>query len=226
MNKIEKWSEISGYEGIYQISNHGHIRSVTRYIMNRWGTGTLLLGKTLSPKTDDGGYLVIGLTRDKKKTFFSIHRLVALTFITNDGDKRTVNHKDGDKKNNFAENLEWATHREQMSHALDSNLITPRGDYKYSPDFKKKVFEYFETEKCSVRELAAIFNISERTAGRIAAGEINRKVRKLTDSDVKEIKKLRAQGLTLSTIAKKFYCGTSQVHRLVTEKSHIVKYER
>ncbi len=226
MNQIEKWSEIAGYEGIYEISTNGNIHSVTRNIGNRWGTVTLVHGKALKPKVDDGGYLVIGLCKDGKKTFFSIHRLVALTFIVNPEDKKTVNHKDGDKKNNNMCNLEWATQIEQMAHARQLDLIIPRGEHKYSPEFKLTVLNYLEDKQCSIKELASVFDISERTAGRIAAGKIVKHVRKLTSEDIPAIKELRLQGYTLSKIANTFNCSISQIHRIVNNLSHVVQYER
>lgn len=81
------------------------------------------LNKLLSFQSNKDGYLKVTLRNDDGRKTFSVHRLVALTFIENPHMKETVNHKDGDKKNNVISNLEWATRSEQTQHAWDSGLI-------------------------------------------------------------------------------------------------------
>ena len=100
----EVWKDIPGYEGIYQASNTGKIKSLSRKYHPK--------DKLLTPY-NRSGYLCVGLY--KKYQF--VHRLVAETFIPNPENKPTVNHKDGDRYNNYVENLEWATYSENIKHS-------------------------------------------------------------------------------------------------------------
>jgi hypothetical protein len=105
---MEKWKDIDGYEGKYQISNYARARNIQ--------TGNIL--KTVKGKT---GYKVLSVYNGKHKTF-KLHRLIALAFIPNPDNKPCINHKDGDKLNNSIENLEWVTHSENNKHAFDNGL--------------------------------------------------------------------------------------------------------
>lgn len=96
----EVWKNIFGYEGLYQVSNLGRVKSFVLY----HGTNE----RILKPYHNKDGYLEIGLTKDNKRTHFLIHRLVALHFIPNDDLFKTeINHKDENKENNNVNNLEW-----------------------------------------------------------------------------------------------------------------------
>ena len=97
----ELWKDIKDYEGIYQISNSGNIKSVPR-------KGTK--GGLLKPFEDKDGYLCIGLNKYDKRKTFKVHRLVAMAFVPNIDNLPEVNHKDENKANNHAENLEWCDH--------------------------------------------------------------------------------------------------------------------
>jgi hypothetical protein len=108
MNEI--WKEIKEYEGMYEISNLGRVKSLSRVIYNRWGT-TISREKILIPSIDNNGYAHTSLTKNKKKKTFPIHRLVAINFISNPHNLPEVNHKkEFEKSNNCIENLEWCTH--------------------------------------------------------------------------------------------------------------------
>ena len=98
---IELWKDIEGYEGLYQVSNHGRIKSLHQYK----GTNERYI-KLLA---NDRGYLMAGLHKDGRMTRRYIHRLVAEAFLENPDNLPQVNHKDEDKANNRADNLEWCT---------------------------------------------------------------------------------------------------------------------
>lgn len=118
---IEIWAEIVNYEGLYAVSNMGRVRSRAR-------AGTILI---LSPDIVVGkGYMQVTLQRKGARERFKVHRLVASAFIENPEGKPEVNHKDGDKWNNAAQNLEWATRKENNRHALDTGLLIPRSGMK------------------------------------------------------------------------------------------------
>ena len=102
--------EIVGYEGLYLIDIYGNV----------WNSNGYELHKTLSTT----GYYVVSLSRNGKEKKCRIHRLVAETFIPNPENKSQVNHIDGNKLNNHISNLEWATPKENVRHAVDNGLLT------------------------------------------------------------------------------------------------------
>ena len=122
---MEVWKDIKDYEGIYQVSNRGNIRSLDREVVYSNGTVRNHKGVEMKPSIDKDGYLRVNLSRNGKKSRFFIHRLVGMAFIPNEEDKPAINHKDGVKDNNEVSNLEWATHSENVTHAFETGLNTP-----------------------------------------------------------------------------------------------------
>lgn len=118
------WKDIPGYEGYYQASIDGSIRSVTRIINSE--NNTVRRGKGLKIHLGSDGYVHCMLSKQGQSNLYAVHRLVALTFIPNPENKPQVNHKDGNKKNNKVENLEWATRSENMQHAAKHELWNPK----------------------------------------------------------------------------------------------------
>lgn len=109
---MEIWRDIRGFEGIYQISNKGRLKSFK----------DKKDGRILSNKNSKGGYLSAVLCYKNRPTRSDkIHRLVAEAFIPNPGNKPEVNHIDGDKQNNHVENLEWVSRKENARHAIAHN---------------------------------------------------------------------------------------------------------
>lgn len=110
----EVWKDINGFEGSYQISNFGNIKSLKHRGVIR--------DKILIPSLVRGYlYISLCLKNGGRKTY-KVHRLVAESFIPNSENKPQVNHKDGNKLNNRLDNLEWATSRENNNHALKNGL--------------------------------------------------------------------------------------------------------
>jgi hypothetical protein len=108
-NIDEQFLPVKGYEGLYEVSNTGKVRSLPR----KTSKGGLL------KQTNRGhGYMCVSLSNGKSK-MYHVHRLVATAFISNPENKRTVNHKDGVRTNNGVSNLEWSTHSEQAKHSYD-----------------------------------------------------------------------------------------------------------
>lgn len=110
---IEQWKYIDGFNGFYQISSNGKVKSATGLIRR-------------ASYTHDG-YLKIRLVASGNERTARIHRLVAEAFIPNPLNKETVNHKDGNKTNNNVLNLEWADRHEQLIHAYKHHLKKPMG---------------------------------------------------------------------------------------------------
>lgn len=101
---MEQWRIIQGFEN-YAVSSHGEV-------MNK------KTGKLLRPNTDQKGYLEVWLSSNGKRKKFSVHRLVALSFLTNEKGKPQVNHIDGNKSNNDVSNLEFVTNSENILHSF------------------------------------------------------------------------------------------------------------
>lgn len=97
----EKWKDIKKYEGKYQVSNLGNVRSLNYHRENKI--------KRLKKSNDKAGYLVVGLCKNGKIRTYKVHRLVAEAFIFNPDNLPQINHKDENKNNNSVFNLEWCT---------------------------------------------------------------------------------------------------------------------
>lgn len=116
----EQWRDIKDYEGKYQVSSRGRVKSLERQreMKNPFGsTSKITYPERLIRHRDRRGYLCVPLYSDGKILKHSIHRLVALAFIDNPLSKESVNHKNGIKTDNRVENLEWATASENNQHA-------------------------------------------------------------------------------------------------------------
>ncbi len=109
----EQWKDVVGYEGLYEVSNKGRVKTFVRQ------------HKILKTPLNQHGYPYTGLTKDGKHNTYLVHRLVAIAFLpNNDHDKIFVNHIDGNKANSNVENLEWCTVKENNNHAVQNGLKT------------------------------------------------------------------------------------------------------
>lgn len=119
----EIWKPVVGYEGIYEVSNFGRIKSVDRIITTTNNTTRIRRGVIRKPSNNQWGYLQVSLHREGIRTCFRIHRLVAIAFIPEQDGKHEINHIDGNKKNNKTNNLEWCTTSENILHAVRTGLL-------------------------------------------------------------------------------------------------------
>lgn len=117
---MEIWKDIEGFEGLYQVSNEGRVRSLDHYANNHFIEGVMR-----TPSHTKDGYVKYRLVANGKDVTARVHRLVALAFIPNPENKETVNHIDGNKNNNHVSNLEWMDRHEQLNHAYKLGLKKP-----------------------------------------------------------------------------------------------------
>lgn len=130
---IEIWKDIQGYEGCYQVSNLGVVRSLDRFVRN--GNGEYFRkGSVLAYSLACGGYPRVSLNKSGKSKDKKIHRLVAEVFIPNDKNLVAVNHIDGNKLNNRVDNLEWVSYSENMKHSFRNKTHTPGANRKKLSD--------------------------------------------------------------------------------------------
>ena len=122
----ERWKDVKGTAGVYQISSEGRVKS---FKVNKHG----LIMKC----TNNRGYTQVNFKINRKIKCYRIHRGVAEAFISKEIGKYQVNHKDGNKLNNRAANLEWCTPKENIQHAIKTGLFTPERSEKISAASKK-----------------------------------------------------------------------------------------
>lgn len=167
----EIWEPIKGYEGIYEVSNKGRVKSLDREV---WKNGnrnsfykTTIKGRILKPKLTNFGYYEHGLSNGKKRdmSHFRVNRLVAEAFIENPENKPQVHHIDHNKLNNCVDNLVWATAKENVQAAFTAGVA--KGGFKKGKQHhcgKLSDTEVLEIRKIgnsiSRKELAKNFNIS------------------------------------------------------------------
>lgn len=120
----ENWLPIPGYEGLYEVSNQGQVRSIPRIIEASNRRMMPVTGGLMGLHEDMHGYPRVILVKKRRKQFRFVHRLVAEQFIPNPDNKPFINHLDGVKTSNVVSNLAWVTASENMQHAWNSGLNT------------------------------------------------------------------------------------------------------
>lgn len=138
------WKAVVGYEGLYEVSEDGVIRSVDRYVKNHT-VNELRKGKVKGIRAKNNGYYVTDLWKDGKGKTHHVHRIVAEAFIPNPENKATVNHIDGNKSNNAVSNLEWSTPHEQNMHFYANHL-------KSEANIRKAVDAMMKARKMKCKE--------------------------------------------------------------------------
>ena len=120
---VAKWKPVVGYEGIYQVSDCGMVRSIDRRIINSLGHHRFYEGKMIKQRIRNG-YPVVDLWNQRPKTH-SVHRLVAQAFVPNPDNLPEVNHIDGNKSNRHYANLEWISRSGNAAHAYKTGIMKP-----------------------------------------------------------------------------------------------------
>lgn len=171
----EEWRPVIGYEGLYEVSSLGRVRSLDQVVKYKDGRTRLSLGRVRRLSVSSNGYLTVGLCDNKLQRTKTVHRLVARAFIPNLKGKPEVNHKDGDKTNNHASNLEWVTRQENIRHAIDTGLNRHQGtshtQAKLSEEEVKEIKLLLTENSLSQRAIAARFNVSQSAIFLIGQGK-------------------------------------------------------
>lgn len=106
---FEQWRDVKGFEGVYQVSNLGRVRSVSHYVNIRNNNKRLVIGRILKQWKTCNGYMQVKTSKKYGSKHLNVHRLVAIAFIDNPENLSIVNHKDENKSNNLVTNLEWCS---------------------------------------------------------------------------------------------------------------------
>lgn len=139
---MNEWKDIPGFEGYFQASTSGEIKSLERKILLSNGTTRIQHERILKQQLDKNGYLTVELNKNGKRKFCRVNRLIALTFIPNDDPvhKTQVNHiKEFEKQNNNVYNLEWCTPKENSNYGTRTSRIAKSQSipvYQYSKEYK------------------------------------------------------------------------------------------
>ena len=166
----EVWKDVKGYEGYYQVSNLGNVRSLDRTILCKNGSKRFTTGKILKPQKDYQGYLRVCLNVCGKFKTYRVHRLVALNFLDEKENKDQINHVNGVKDDNRLANLEWVTGSENIKHAIKTGLMkdsyidrSNKGilnpNSKLDAEDVKKIRQ-LRKEGYKLKELSDIFKVS------------------------------------------------------------------
>lgn len=128
----EVWKDIEGYEGYYQISSLGKVKSLKN-------------NKVRKLIEDRDGYLWVALYKNKKQRIFFVHRLVAKCFIENNINKPQVNHKDENKQNNKVDNLEWVTAKENINYGTRTHKASQKHNKPIRVIYRDGTYEIWES---------------------------------------------------------------------------------
>lgn len=169
---MEEWRPIKDYEGLYEVSNMGRVRSLDREIITSNGKKIHLKGKILKLQLNNSGYLFVGLNKHNKKHFY-VHFLVAKSFIPNLENKQFIDHINTNKTDNRVENLRWVTREENMNNPLTKKKMSEINRGENNPMYGKKISE--ETKK----------KISESLEGHEVLEETKKKISESNKGKVK-----------------------------------------
>lgn len=197
----------------------------------------------MSLKENPNGYIGVNLSKEGKKFRFLVHRLVAMAFIPNPEKKKTVNHIDGDKANNVLSNLEWATHSEQILHAIDTGLRPNqnfRWDRKLSDETVHRICQYLEDGFQTI-EIARILGTERHVVKNIKSGtqykdivseydveKITRKTGRVSTNKVDRIFDLLGKNTPRADVCKALNISEEILENILTGKvmSKFTKFRR
>jgi len=168
----EIWKDIKGYEGQYQISNLGRVKSLAR--IQKIGLRNIKIKPLkeiiLKQSKSTSGYYQVCLCKNSVKKTHAIHKLVAKHFILNENNKKQVNHIDGNKTNNFYKNLEWCSYHENLRHAIKNGLRAvneKNGRAKLKNIEVLQIRQLYKTGKYTHAQLGEMYGIASSTTQQV-----------------------------------------------------------
>lgn len=172
----EIWKDVPGYEGFYQVSNIGRVRSV----IHNDKYGRVFGGKLLKQNINELGYCRVHLSMFKKRKMEFVHRIVAMAFLTNENNYDEVNHKDENPSNNCVDNLEWCSHKYNINYGNRNRISGEKHRGEKCCFHKLKEAQVREIKKLAhekwtrqhAKELARRYNVSPGLIRRIVNGDI------------------------------------------------------
>jgi len=174
----EQWKDIKNFEGHYQVSDMGRIKSLEREIIKKDKKKSKVKETILKGSKDTKGYIQVELKKDGKRNIKMIHRLVAEAFLEKPKGKDQINHKDGNKENNKLDNLEWCTCQENIKHAWENKLNKARyGEEHPNHKLNKEQVQYIKKnyiprdKEYGARALARKFNVTLGPITKIISGK-------------------------------------------------------
>ena len=152
---IEIFKRITGYEGLYEISNIGRVKSLKKYRSKR--------DIIMKPTINTCGYFIVTLCINGTKKIKRVNRLVAIEFIPNPENKPEVNHKEGNKLDNRDFMLEWTTAKENTQHSFDNGLqVSRKGVKHHNTNLTESDVLSIRSSKLLQKELAKIYNVRQQ----------------------------------------------------------------
>lgn len=162
MEEKEIWKDIVGYEGLYQISNFGNVKSLRRYIQTRDGVLAYLREKIIRPSKDKNGYyFYVKLSNNGKQVKFYIHRLVATAFLEKPEGKNYIDHINTDYLDNRAINLKWCTQKENQNNPLTKKHMS-HSSLKERP-WEQKVISMYSQDGVKIRTFKSTMQAHKET---------------------------------------------------------------
>jgi hypothetical protein len=154
------WKPVVGYEGLYEVSDQGHVRGVKFGHRNR------------KISTCSQGYQRVGLSKHGKNNKHRVHILVAKAFVSGYSPGKIVNHIDGVKHNNHAQNLEWCTHSQNAIHAFENGLSRKGVDHRWTKTWVVTSPEGVTAKLGGLRELCQVFGLDPSCMTKVSKGKI------------------------------------------------------
>lgn len=228
LEEIEIWKDVPNYEGYYQVSSFGNVRSINRIEKGGYGCDRIRKGKDLKFKKNWNGYYNVTLRKNSIRKVHDVHRLVAIVHVPNPENKSQVNHFDGVKTNNRASNLKWCTGAENMQHAHQTGLMRlPIGEDHVLSKLTESDVLFIRNSDLSIKELSDKFNVNFLTVRNILSGKnwkhVGGKIvefgkrNTMCESDVIEIRRLYSEeNLSQKEIAEMFSIRRNSVSMIVT----------
>jgi len=163
----EIFKDIIGYEGSYQISNLGKVKSLSRLVDNHSGFKKKLKEKFLKTHISKTGYFIVDLKLNSNRVTFKVHRLIAIHFIPKINGKDYVNHINGVKTDNSIINLEWCTISENNKHAIEIGLKNDKGYNNSRSKLTKENLLEIRNSNLKIKDLAVKYNVNYSTILRV-----------------------------------------------------------